>query len=140
MRRLAIAFAALTVLAAPAFAADAKGQYAAIGTGARPCQDFLAAPKEVSMIVGVWLQGYVTALNQVIPGVSDVSTGKTSVQLDQELVRVCKKNPNMILADAARTLVLSLGNIPAAGAQAARPAKTAEAAAAPAESMPALRR
>ena len=131
-----------TILAAAAFAltfagaasaADAKGNYAVIGLGANTCGDFMSAPTEVAAIVGVWVQGYMTALNQAIPDVTDVSGGRSDAQITDGLYQVCTGKPAMLLADATRELSLQMvGRV-----EGKKAAKKAEA---PAEAAPALRR
>ena len=134
-------FAAATVLAlglaGTAAAADAKGGYAVVGLGAHSCADYTAAPKEVGQIVGIWIQGYATAMNQVLPDVKDVTNGRSDAQIEQALVGVCSKNPNMLLADAAREMVVKM-----AGLEGKTKKKTAKAEPAPAtdDGAPALRR
>ncbi len=99
---LAIGLAYGFSAAAPASAADASGKYAALGLGARTCADLMAAPKEVAMIVGVWVQGYMTAHNQVLPDTFDVSGGRADAQIEQEIFRACRGNDGMSIAEAAR--------------------------------------
>ena len=131
----AAAFLALG-LAGTAAAADAKGGYAVVGLGANTCAEYTAAPREVGQIVGVWVQGYATAMNQVLPDVKDVTNGRSDAQIEQELVGICNKNPNMLLADATREMVVKM-----AGLEGKAKKKTAKADAAPAEEgVPALRR
>jgi opacity protein-like surface antigen len=127
---LAAATLALAVTGSAA-AADANGNYTVAGAGAHSCGSYLASPREVSVIVGVWMQGYVTALNQVMPDTKDVTGGRTDAQMEQELVRVCKKQPDLMLADATREVFVKMIGAPA------RKSAKAEA---PAEALPELRR
>ncbi len=129
---LAAAAFALT-FASAATAADAKGNYTVIGLGANTCGEYMSAPAEVAAIVGVWVQGYMTALNQAVPDVVDVSGGRTDTQLTDGLYQVCTGKPGMLLADATRELSLQMiGRVD--GKKAAKKAE------APAEAAPALRR
>ena len=132
----AAAFLALG-LAGTAAAADAKGNYSVVGLGAHTCADYVSAPKEVGQIVGIWVQGYATAMNQMLPDVKDVTGGRTDAQIEQALVGVCNQNPNMLLADATREMVVKM-----AGLEGKAKKKTAKADPAPAaeEGVPALRR
>lgn len=127
---LAAAAFALT-LAGAASAADAKGNYSVIGMGARTCADYTAAPAEAAMVVGVWVQGYMTALNQALPDIKDVTGGRTDAQLADALFSACRRDPNMLLADASREVALKLIG---------KPGKTAAKAEAPADAAPVLRR
>lgn len=126
-----IAAAALALLAGSASAADAKGNYQVIGLGAHTCADYTSAPAEVSAVVGVWVQGYMTALNQALPEVIDVTAGRSDAQISEALYSACRRDPSKMLADATRDVALSLvGRAP----------KTKAKAEAPAEAAPALRR
>jgi len=129
-----LAAAALLALTGTAAAADAKGSYAVVGAGAHSCAEFASAPPEIGKIVGVWVQGYATALNQALPDVKDVTKGRTDAQLEQALRKVCDDNPNMLLADATREMVVKMGGLTAAKK------KTAKAAAPAEDAAPALRR
>lgn len=138
MKTILAAAAVLALgLAGTAAAADAKGGYAVVGPGAHSCAEFTAAPKDVGAIVGIWVQGYVTALNQALPDVRDVTNGRSDAEIEQALVGVCNKNPNMLLADATREMVVKM-----AGLEAKPKKKSAKAEAAPAaeDGVPALRR
>lgn len=133
MKTLAAAVAAIAFAAAgSAAAADAKGNYAVIGLGAHTCADYTSAPEDASLIVGVWVQGYMTALNQALPDVTDVSGGRSDAQIGEDLYAVCSGKPQMLLADATRELALKM-----VGKAAPKKAKKAEA---PAEAAPVLRR
>lgn len=131
-----LAAAALTLaFAGAANAADGKGNYAVLGPGANTCAQFTSAPAEVGMIVGVWVQGYATALNQALPDVKDVTGGRTDAQIENELRRICGNNPQMLLADATRQMIVKMAGLEG------KPKKTAKAAAPAAdEGAPALRR
>lgn len=132
MKTLIAAAAIAFAVAGSAAAADAKGNYAVIGLGANTCADYTTAPQEVTAVVGVWVQGYMTALNQALPEVTDVSGGRNDAQISDGLYSICTGKPQMLLADATRELALKMvGNI------APKKAKKAEA---PAEAAPVLRR
>jgi hypothetical protein len=121
-------------LAGTAAAADAKGAYSVVGAGAHSCAELASAPPEVGRIVGVWVQGYATALNQALPDVKDVTKGRTDAELEQALRKVCNDNPNMLIADATREMVVKMGGLGTAKK------KTAKAAAPAEDAAPALRR
>ena len=131
MKSLLAAAALALAVTGTAAAADSRGSYTIAGAGAHSCGSYLASPREVSVIVGVWMQGYVTALNQVMPDTKDVTGGKNDAQMEQELVRVCKKNPDLMLADATREAVVKMMG---------KPAKKSAKAEAPADALPELRR
>ena len=128
---LAAAAFALT-LAGAASAADAKGNYSVIGLGSNTCADYTSAPAEVTAVVGVWMQGYMTALNQALPDVADVTGGRTDAQLAEALYSACRRDPNMLLADATREVALKMSGLSAK--------KSAKVEAPAAEAAPVLRR
>ncbi|MCC6918263.1 MAG: hypothetical protein IT548_03610 [Alphaproteobacteria bacterium] len=107
MKTLA-AFAAGLALAGAASAADARGGYQAVGVGANSCAQYLAAPRDVGQVVGVWLSGYFTAMNQVLPDTTDVLAGRTDADLEQALVSACQKQPTQLLADAANQMLTAM--------------------------------
>ncbi len=131
MKTMIAAAAFALSLAGAASAADAEGNYSVIGMGARTCADYTSAPAEAAMVVGVWVQGYMTALNQALPDVKDVTGGRTDQQLADALFSACRNDPHMLLADASRELALKLIG---------KPGKKTAKAEAPAEAAPALRR
>jgi hypothetical protein len=131
--KIILAAAAFTIaLTGAASAADAKGNYAVIGLGARTCADYTSAPAEVTAVVGVWVQGYMTALNQALPEITDVTSGRSDAQIADALFAACRRDPNMLLADATRDVALSL-----AGKTGGKKQAKAEA---PVEAAPVLRR
>ena len=94
-----LATAALSLaLAGAASAADDQGRYQVLGLGALTCADYIDAPAEAADIVGVWVQGYATALNQVVAGVKDVTAGHSDAEIAQSLWNVCKANPKLMMA------------------------------------------
>lgn len=131
MKTLLAAAAFALTFASAASAADAKGNYSVIGLGANTCADYTSAPTEVVQVVGVWVQGYMTALNQALPDVQDVTGGRTDRQIGDALFAACRRDPNMLLADATREVALSLVG---------RTGKKTAKAEAPAEAAPVLRR
>ncbi len=129
-----LATAALSLaLAGAASAADDQGRYQVLGLGALTCADYIDAPAEAADIVGVWVQGYATALNQVVSGVKDVTAGHSDAEIAQSLWNVCKANPKLMMADATRDVIVKMSGIDGTPAK-----KTAKAD--PAGEAPALRR
>jgi hypothetical protein len=102
------AIAAGCLLPAPASAADEKGGYTALGLGARTCADLQSAPQDVVSIVGVYAHGYFTALNQVLPGLADLTGGRDDNAVLQEIFRSCQANANMLIADALHDVTMRL--------------------------------
>lgn len=138
MRSL-IAAAVLIAIAGSASAADAKGGYAVLGTGSFTCGDFLSGPKDVGKIVTLWVDGYATALNQSLPGVKDVTGGRSNDQIADALYSECNGHNDMILADATRNMIMKMADLKpaAAGKKSKKADKTP--APAPADDVPELR-
>ena len=135
-----VVLAAGLALAGSASAADARGAYQAVGVGANSCAQYLAAPRDVGQVVGVWLSGYFTAMNQVLPNTSDVLAGRTDADLEQALVSACTKQPTMLLADAANHMLTAMAPArPAARSKTKKPTRQPKGDAA-GEAVPELRR
>ena len=105
------AAAVMLGLAGAASAADAKGNYAVLGPGAHSCAEFTSAPADVGLVIGVWVQGYATALNQALPETKDVTGGRSDAQIESELRRICGNNPQMLIADATRQMVVKMAGL-----------------------------
>jgi hypothetical protein len=138
MKSLIAAAAALLALAGTASAADAKGGYAVLGTGAFTCGDLLSGGEDAGQVFSIWMHGYATALNQAIPDVKDVTGGRTDGQLLDALYGYCNGKNEEVLADAARNVIIGMSGIKPAGKKAkkkpeAKPELTEEA-------LPELRR
>jgi len=137
MKTLCAGLALSLAFAGSAAAVDANGRYSAVGVGANTCAQYLAAPRDVGQVVGVWLSGYFTAMNQVLPNTSDVLAGRTDGDIEQSLVKTCNSQPGMLLSDAANRMLIAM----AGPAPAKKSGKKAKSEAAPAgESVPELRR
>jgi hypothetical protein len=142
MKTLCTAFAFSIACAGAAMAADGNGRYSAVGVGTNTCAQYLAAPRDVGQVVGVWLSGYFTAMNQVLPNTGDVIAGRSDADLEQSLVNTCSNQPGMLLSDAAnRMLVAMVGPGQSAPAKSKKSGKKSKPeAAAAADSTPELRR
>lgn len=128
--------------AGSAAAADGNGRYAAVGVGANTCAQYLAAPRDVGQVVGVWLSGYFTAMNQVLPNNGDVIAGRSDDELEQSLVKTCSSQPGMLLSDAANRMLVAMvgpGDAPAKSRKSGKKAKAAGPSPA-GDSVPELRR
>jgi hypothetical protein len=141
MKNFSAAIAVSLALAGSAAAADANGRYSAVGVGANTCAQYLAAPRDVGQVVGVWLSGYFTAMNQVLPGQSDVLAGRTDTDLEQSLVSTCNSQPGMLLSDAANRMLVAMAGPAPAAVKSKKSGKKAKTAAVPDnDSVPELRR
>lgn len=139
MYRSTAALALGLALAGTAAAADGNGRYTAVGVGANTCGQYLAAPNDVGQVVGVWMSGYFTAMNQVLPNNGDVIAGRSDAELEQSLVDICSSQPGMLLSDAANRMLVSMaGPAPAPGKKSGKKSKSQ--AAPPADAAPELRR
>lgn len=55
-----------------------------------------------------WLDGYLTAFNEVEPNTVDIASGQDLYSLDLWLENYCKKHPLKRIYDAAKQLVITL--------------------------------
>mgnify|MGYP001166055929 FL=1 len=111
MKTILAAAALSLALAGSAAAADAEGRYEVLGLGAFTCADYIAAPPEAADLVGIWVQGYATAMNQLLGDVRDVTGGRSDAQIAQEIWHVCKADPKLLMADAARAMIVKMAGL-----------------------------
>lgn len=110
MKRHALIYAALLSLAAPAaaVAADANGDFAVFGAGARTCAEFrgLVDSKSADALLFIgWFQGYVSRANRAGEGVYSVLPVADANASATLLYRVCANNPSATLEGAADSLI-----------------------------------
>ncbi len=96
MKRLI--FTLLVFLAAPlaAQAADSEGRFAIKGAGLGTCESFTKARAEKSnayYVFGGWLDGYMTAVNQLTDDTFDMRPWESTELLLFLIDNHCKKNP-----------------------------------------------
>ncbi len=109
MRRTAIRAAAVLMAAAsPAAAADGDGNFFARGVGAQSCQSYVDAVQggdPAAYLFRSWINGYVTAQNQVRAETYDLAPDATAESLAAAAARVCARAPEQPFWAAAHALV-----------------------------------
>ncbi len=106
------------LMAAPAFlwptaapAADAEGRFALKGGGAAPCSAFLRARQEAGMerqLFEGFVDGYVTAANQLTPDTFDLVPWQSTALLLDFLAQHCERNPTMAFGVAVSRMAAAL--------------------------------
>jgi hypothetical protein len=96
-RKLARAcgFALCVGLAAPVWAADAKGDFAIDGAGSKTCANFIEARTKKStdyFLFAGWIEGYVTGTNQYTKDTYDFTPWQSIDLLLVALGKYCEKN------------------------------------------------
>ncbi len=113
MTRIIIALLSLATLFGlqPAHGADKDGQYAIRGAGLLSCATFITERAKKSpayMMIGGWLDGYITASNKLQPGTYDVAPYASTELLSALINRHCKDNPDDSLAPVVSGLLAGL--------------------------------
>jgi len=94
-----------------AHSADRDGKYSIRGAGLLSCATFVTERTKKSpayMMIGGWLDGYITASNKLQPDTYDVTPYVTTELLSVLINRHCKDNPDDTLAPVASGLLASL--------------------------------
>ena len=105
--RTAAAAALALWLPGHAFAADAGGAFAVRGAGTAPCAKFTkdkASDSRDFYVFAGWLDGYLSATNQMRPETFDLAPWQTTELLLRLLDDYCARNPEVGFALAARRL------------------------------------
>ena len=92
----ALMLVGLLLAASPVFAADSTNRFALRGVGLADCEHFLKALKERKenvLVVGGWLEGYITAVNQFTPNTFDIAPWQSTQVLLGLVTRNCERNP-----------------------------------------------
>jgi hypothetical protein len=114
MRISALAMA-LTLAATAVRAADEEGSFAIKGAGVETCAAYLAArdrnPAAHAMFLG-WLEGYLTAVNELSPGVFDVAFWRERGLLGALLEVNCRGEPDQRYGVVVRAMVKELKRSP----------------------------
>jgi hypothetical protein len=102
-----------------AFAADDKGLFAIRGAGLLTCQTFVkerAAASNAYVMIGGWLDGYVTGVNELSRNTFDIVPFVSTELLTVLLDRHCKRNPSDLVFAVMNTLLARLydNRLPAA--------------------------
>ena len=86
----------LMFAASPAFAADSTSRFALRGAGLANCEQFLKAMQERQenvLVVGGWMEGYITAYNQLTADTFDIAPWQSTQALLGLVSRNCERNP-----------------------------------------------
>ncbi|WP_169747392.1 peptidoglycan-binding domain-containing protein [Belnapia moabensis] len=109
--RLGAALCLIGALGSPARAADAQGQFALEGGGGAKCSAFVEAhdkrSPEVQLFLG-WIDGYVTAANQLTPETFDLTPWQTGALLLDFAANYCRREPEHPFALAVSRVLGSL--------------------------------
>ena len=111
MRKQILVIAAALVTAAPAMAGDSKGDFRVKGYGLQSCQSFLAAKANdapLYLASRSWVNGYVTAYNQLSRGTFDIAGPVPLDGLMNWLQSYCQQNPQHPFGLAVTTLTAAL--------------------------------
>ena len=99
------------VLSAPVFATDSIGRFVTLGFGTKSCGVVVEAyPKNGlgKLNHGVWVEGYLTAINELLYHDVNVAQGTDPSARDLWIYNYCQKNPLNTLGNAAYFLYLEL--------------------------------
>lgn len=97
MRVLVLTGALVAAAAAPApvGAADGSGRFALRGVGLATCEQFLQAAEERQeniLLAGGWLEGYMTAINQLMPETFDIAPWQNTDTVLALVKHNCERN------------------------------------------------
>ncbi len=97
MRVLLLTSALVAAAAAPApvGAADSSGHFALRGVGLATCEQFLQAAgerQENILLAGGWLEGYMTAINQLMPETFDIAPWQNTDTILALVKHNCERN------------------------------------------------
>jgi hypothetical protein len=111
MKKLIATAARALSFAGAAYAADGKGKYEVLGLGAQSCSEYNAIKADAEKVVGIWVEGYATALNQALPGTKDVTKGANQQQIMEKVSAACAASPDMMIADATRNVMIEMSGL-----------------------------
>ena len=86
----------LLFAASPVFAADSTNRFALRGVALVNCEQFLKAMQERQenvLVAGGWIEGYITAVNQLTPDTFDIAPWQSTQALLGLISRNCERNP-----------------------------------------------
>jgi hypothetical protein len=107
----ALSLIALLTLGSFASAADKNGLFAIRGAGLLTCHTFVQereAASDAYVMIGGWLDGYVTAINELSLETFDVTPYESTELLTILINRHCKDNPTDILYAVTNNLLAKL--------------------------------
>lgn len=91
-------------LSFPAHAADPEGMFAVKGAGVTPCEKYASdyrSGRESVVLHATWLNGYISALNQVLPQTYDIVSWQDINFLMSYVAEVCERDPSLNFYAAA---------------------------------------
>lgn len=112
MSHLAAIGTAALLLAQAVAAADGKGQFGVRGAGLITCAVYereREARSPVYHVVGAWLDGYVTGINQYADATYDVLSFESTELLAALVSENCRKNPDAVVFAVLRAVVEQAG-------------------------------
>lgn len=112
MKRGTLTLLAALLAAGPALAADQNDDFRVKGVGLETCAAYLQAKGQGGPLYVVsrsWLNGYLTAYNQLTPNTYDIAGNANIDGLTNWVDAFCQQNPNTTLVTAAINLMQALG-------------------------------
>ena len=102
--------AGLSLTSSPGQGADGQGNFAVKGSGSATCQSYFTARESrdpAYLAFRSWINGYLTAYNQLVQGTYDIADGTDLEQMAAQLDQFCRQNPtqNFVTAVTAMTTV-----------------------------------
>lgn len=95
-------------LATPAVAADNQNRFAPHGVGLVTCEQFLKGVeerKENWLVVGGWLEGYMSAINQLSPDTFDIAPWQSTESLVALIRHNCENNKERRFFDIVNSMM-----------------------------------
>lgn len=111
MKRALLMLATGMLTLSPAMAADENGDFRVKGIGLETCQNYIAAKatnQPLHVFARTWLNGYLTAYNQINRGTYDIAGQADLAALTGWLDQYCQANPGTTLVLAATTMTAAL--------------------------------
>lgn len=94
-----------------AFGGDKDGRYSIRGAGLLSCKTFVeerAKKSPAYMMIGGWLDGYITAFNKLKKDTYDITPYATTELLSVVINRHCASNPDDLLAPVLDSMLIRL--------------------------------
>lgn len=109
--QLASTLLVVLVMTCHAFASDTEGEFSIRGAGLLTCENFVAARAEQSrayLMIGGWLDGYLTGMNQYASDTYDNSSFESTELFLAIMDKHCKDNPRDRLFSVVNTIMTRL--------------------------------
>ncbi len=101
----------LTILSGNVLGADTDGNFAMKGAGLLTCEIFVEAREarsETYYMIGGWLDGYITALNQYAESTYDITSFESTELIVNVMQNHCKSNPDDRLFTVINSIMVKL--------------------------------